>query len=255
MTTFIVGIFLSTLIVDLTPAETATLRMRFVYDGAPPPPKEIDLAPAFAPLAVPLIDERLMVDPKSNGIKNVLVYLYTGRGGSKITVPDNQYPNQKRCMTMENGRFDPHILIARSGDTLEFVQQGPNQYNPNVNFLINEPRGFQIPPGKPLLIPVPKPEPAAIPVDCNIHPWMRAYVVVLDHSFAAVTDKDGKLEIKGLPVDTPLTFRVFHESIAIDRAKIAGTETEWRRRIFKTELAAGVNDLGDVFVPSEELGD
>lgn len=34
---------------------------------------------------------------------------------------------------------------------------------------------------------------------CDVHPWMSAYLFVLDHPFFAVTQKDGSFEIKGLP--------------------------------------------------------
>jgi hypothetical protein len=41
-----------------------------------------------------------------------------------------------------------------------------------------------------------------IPVKCNIHPWMRAYVNVVEHPFFAVTDENGAFTINGLPPGT-----------------------------------------------------
>jgi hypothetical protein len=38
-----------------------------------------------------------------------------------------------------------------------------------------------------------------IPVKCNIHPWMRAYIGVVRHPFFAVTGDDGTFTIKGVP--------------------------------------------------------
>ena len=38
-----------------------------------------------------------------------------------------------------------------------------------------------------------------IPVRCNQHPWMRAYVGVLAHPFFSVSAKDGSFKIEGLP--------------------------------------------------------
>jgi len=38
-----------------------------------------------------------------------------------------------------------------------------------------------------------------IDIVCNVHPWMHAYAMVVDHPFAAVTGADGKFEITGLP--------------------------------------------------------
>jgi hypothetical protein len=44
-----------------------------------------------------------------------------------------------------------------------------------------------------------KPEGTPIPVKCDLHTWMSAYQLPLDHPFFAVTDADGKFEIKDLP--------------------------------------------------------
>jgi uncharacterized protein (DUF2141 family) len=38
-----------------------------------------------------------------------------------------------------------------------------------------------------------------VPVQCNQHPWMRAYIGVLEHPYFAVTKTDGSYEIKNLP--------------------------------------------------------
>ena len=38
-----------------------------------------------------------------------------------------------------------------------------------------------------------------IPIKCNVHPWMRAYVGVVSHPFFAVTGADGSFEISGIP--------------------------------------------------------
>lgn len=245
----VVGVCLWGVLPAVAGAQTGTLRMRFVYDGTPPPPKRIDVGAKSSPRADSLIDERLLVDPTSRGIKNVLVYLYTGRGEARVAVPPHQ--PQKRRVAMADGRFDPHLLIARAGDTLEFVEAGRELHNPNVSFFNNLPQGIVVPPGKPRTMPVPKPEPAPLPVVCNIHPWMRCYVAVLDHPFAAISDTDGNLVIEDLPVGTRLTFRVFHEAGRIDRVNQSGTPTDWTKSRFSVQLVAGVNDLGEIRVPPE----
>jgi len=42
----------------------------------------------------------------------------------------------------------------------------------------------------------------AIPVKCNVHPWMKSYIFVFKNPYYAVTTKDGKFELKGLPPGT-----------------------------------------------------
>jgi hypothetical protein len=49
-----------------------------------------------------------------------------------------------------------------------------------------------------------------VPVKCNQHPWMKAYVAVLKHPFAAVSAEDGSYSIKGVPPGT-YTVVAWHE--------------------------------------------
>jgi hypothetical protein len=49
-----------------------------------------------------------------------------------------------------------------------------------------------------------------IPVKCQIHPWMKAYIGVVAHPFFAVTGDDGTYTIKGLPPGT-YTVEIVHE--------------------------------------------
>ena len=37
---------------------------------------------------------------------------------------------------------------------------------------------------------------------CNVHPWMKSYIFVFKNPYYAVTTKDGKFELKGLPPGT-----------------------------------------------------
>ncbi len=41
-----------------------------------------------------------------------------------------------------------------------------------------------------------------IPVSCNNHPWMQAFINVVPNPFFSVSDADGHFEIKGLPAGT-----------------------------------------------------
>jgi hypothetical protein len=48
------------------------------------------------------------------------------------------------------------------------------------------------------------------PVACDLHPWMRAWWLVLDHPYAAISDAEGKFTIADLPPGN-YEFRVWHE--------------------------------------------
>jgi len=55
-----------------------------------------------------------------------------------------------------------------------------------------------MPTDKPITKTFPTPE-MMIPVQCNQHPWMRAYINVMTHPYFAVSAADGKYTIKNLP--------------------------------------------------------
>ena len=57
-----------------------------------------------------------------------------------------------------------------------------------------------------------------VPFKCDVHGWMNAYVGVLDHPYFAMTDKDGKFELKGLPPGT-YTIEAWHEKLGTDDAE------------------------------------
>src|SRR2546430_15789810 len=41
-----------------------------------------------------------------------------------------------------------------------------------------------------------------VPLECNVHGWMHAWLGVLPHSFYGVSGADGSFSIKGLPPGT-----------------------------------------------------
>ena len=47
-------------------------------------------------------------------------------------------------------------------------------------------------------------------VKCDLHNWMTAYQLPLDHPFGAVTDKNGNFKIENLPAGT-YQFKIWHE--------------------------------------------
>jgi hypothetical protein len=89
----------------------------------------------------------------------------------------------------------------------------------NVNAAPKNNRAFNF--GQPASVPAvartfDKPE-VMIPLRCDVHGWMNAYVGVVAHPFFAVTKDDGRFEIKGLPAGT-YTIEAWHEQL--------GTQTQ-----------------------------
>ena len=230
------------------------LKIKFVFGGEKvPPPKGImvNVAGNFC-ANKKLVDESLVINPKNKGIKNVIVYVYTGRGGSKL--PEMKPKSATHVLANKNCRFEPHVLIAQKGDILEITNPDPVGHNAKLNFLKNDEKNLMIPANQSVKVPLPEAEPAPTPVECSIHPWMKARVLVLDHPFGAASDENGELVIKGLP-EEELVFRVFLEGAdgSLKSVKVDGKETEWKKNRFEVDVKAGVNDMGTVTIDAKSL--
>lgn len=238
-------------------AQTATLRARVVIDDVTVTSRQItprQIIGGGPGGPVMGADERLQVDATSKGIKNFLLYVYTGRGGTKLEPVASQ--PAERVLTMVGGRYEPRILIAKVGDTLKVIDRGPNQHSAVLHFFINRPAAVVPQVNVPVQIALAKPEPLPVPVDCNINPSMRCYVVVLDHSYVAVSDSDGKLSIAGLPANTTVHFQIWHEAAlgSFRSLRIGGEEIALKKNMFSVALVDGENDLGEITIPSVLLG-
>jgi plastocyanin len=233
----------------VTAEETGDLKIRFEYGGAPPEPSEVDVNKDVEFCGKnKVMDERLLVNKDNKGIKNVIAYIYTSRrGGSKLDpVPP---ANKSHTLANDKCRFEPHIIIAQTGDTLVVTNPDAVGHNANFQFIMNTPSNNLIPAGGEKSMLLENAEPTAIPVECNIHPWMKAHVLVLEHPFAAVSDENGDLIIKGVPAGEKLVFRVYHESGKFVGVKVKGSDPITRRNTFEVEIKPGVNDLGTIVMP------
>jgi hypothetical protein len=63
------------------------------------------------------------------------------------------------------------------------------------------------------MLPVSEAERTPGELTCDIHPWMKAYWMVLDNPYFAVTDDKGNFEIKQVPAGTQKVV-VWHEAVA-----------------------------------------
>ena len=52
----------------------------------------------------------------------------------------------------------------------------------------------------------------AVPVKCNVHPWMKSYIAVVGNPYFQVTGADGKFTLKNVPPGT-YTLTAWHESL------------------------------------------
>jgi len=144
-----------------------------------------------------IADESLIVGP-NGALKNVFVYLKTKPAGHQAaaTDPAELVFDQRGC------RFLPRVMLVPTGQTLRVLNADPIAHNTRTLPLANPPVNRVNPAGdrQGFTIQYEHPEKIPIQVTCDLHPWMRAYQLVVDHPFAAVTNADGEFALDNLPV-------------------------------------------------------
>ncbi|MGB7348074.1 MAG: methylamine utilization protein [Pirellulaceae bacterium] len=233
--------------------KTGDLKITFKLKGDVPTLKNVDVTTDKQFCGKHDIkDERLIVNEKNQGIKNVVVYIYTGRRGTEL--PKQEPQKRKLNLANKNCVFEPHVLITQTGDTIEVTNPDEVGHNTNLAFFNNEAQNFTIPAGQKKDVLLKESEPAVIPVACNIHPWMVGHILVVDHPFAGISNEDGVLEIKGIPVGKDVVFRAWHEVGTFkNEILIDGKKEEWSSNKFELDIKEGMNDLGVVEVPVKEF--
>ena len=161
------------------------------------------------------------ITASDGGLENAVVYVSDGLNGQTFNPPDQPVVvEQSGCI------YKPHVIAMQANQKLEVVNKDPVSHNihplPNNNREWNKSQ----PPGVPVEATFTREE-IAIPVKCNIHPWMHSYIAVFKNPFYAVTAKDGSFDIKNLPPGT-YTLQVWHEKLGMStqRVTVAAGETK-----------------------------
>jgi hypothetical protein len=171
-------------------------------------------------------NEKLVVGA-DGGIRDVFIYLQRVPRGV-----DPQYlsaPEQQVIFDQKSCTFLPHALVVRTDQTLlvlnsDSIAHNTHTYasrNAGMNGIINPGS-----PGVPLIYEQPEREP--VNVRCDIHAWMTAWHLPLDHPWGAVTDENGAFQLNNVPAGTH-TFVVYHEG----------------RKLMDYELTIGVDETKD----------
>lgn len=151
-------------------------------------------APVCAAMDVP--NESLVVSENGGGVANVFVYLSKAPEQAGHPASDEAVEfDQEFC------RFKPHCLIVRTGTQLKILNSDQILHNTRIRTLRNGNFDAGLSPGEKEGVPhkYGSPEPEPVRVGCDIHPWMAAYHLPLNHGCYALTDKDGKFTIPNVP--------------------------------------------------------
>ena len=227
----------ATTTIDPTTSGSITGTVRLV--GTPPVLKAIDMnaAPACVKAnSSPVIPPQVIMGDNGT-LADVAIYIKSGLDGRHFETPkDPVILEQKACM------YKPHVIALMVNQRLEVRNEDATTHNVHLLAKSNRPWNKSQPLDGPAIEEsFPQPE-LAIPVICNVHPWMRAFTFVFDNPYYAITSRTGTFELKNLPPGT-YTIEAWQERYGTqDQIVIIGPkESKSISFTFKSENPAGAD--------------
>jgi plastocyanin len=207
----------------LDKATAATLKGTVVYRGKPDAAVVVDMDqdPGCQALykSGARRQQQIVVD-KQGGLGNVYLYIASG-------LPDREYAVPKEPVTIDQRGcwFEPRVMGVMAGQPFAVTNSDPVTHNihpmPEKNREWNQ---SQAPGDEPLERRFVRPE-VMIPVKCNVHRWMRAWVGVTEHPYFAVTGVDGSFALPALPPGD-YTLVAWHEKLGRREERVKLSERQ-----------------------------
>jgi hypothetical protein len=196
-------------------AGATTITGKVSFEGTAPAPEKVKTsADPKCQQMHPQGLEKKTIDVSGGGLANAFVWLKSGVTGSYPPPTEPVMLDQQGC------EYHPHIITVRTGEPVTIRNSDDTLHNihprPSVNkeFNIGQARK-----GMEAQRTFDKQE-VMIPVGCDVHPWMRSYISVVDHPFYAVTKADGTYEIKNVPPGD-YEVEVLHEKLKNQTQKVS----------------------------------
>lgn len=195
---------------------TATVIGSVKFLGQRPAPTRINMNadPTCAKLHPGGVTVEDVVAAGDGALQNAVVFVSEGLGDRTFDPPAQPVSmEQKGCI------YAPHVVTLRANQELDIMNNDTTTHNIHPVPANNREWNKAQPPGTRVDATFAREE-IAIPMKCNIHPWMRSYVAVFKHPFYGVTDKAGHFELKNLPPGD-YTIQAWHEKLGTSTQKIS----------------------------------
>jgi hypothetical protein len=215
-------------------AGTAAVKGVAKFTGTMPPAIRLSMNadPSCAKLHPSGLTAEDTIAGADGGLQNVVVFVSEG-------LADRTYdlPQQPAVMEQKGCVYQPHVVAMRANQELDVLNNDAVTHNlhpvPTNNRELNRAQA----PGTRVDMTFAREE-IAIPMKCNVHPWMRSYIAVFKHPYFVVTGKGGRFELNNLPPGN-YTIQAWHEKLGTSTQKISVGQGETKELEFVFRSPAG----------------
>ena len=204
----------------IDPATTGTVRGRVTLDGPLPAATTVRMdgdktCATFAPGAVRGADTHVV--GADAGLANVFVHVTAGLEGRSFPVPQEPVVlDQQKCW------YVPRVIGVQVGQPFLVLNSDPLLHNVRADSQVNEPFNQGQPVQGTRYSHTFATAEVMVPMKCDVHAWMRAWVGVVNHPYFAVTGTDGTFTLPNLPAGT-YTVEAWHEAAGTQSGTVTVT--------------------------------
>lgn len=157
-------------------------------------------------------NESMLIDNK--GVRNSVISLH----GKKLKKKSGEYKlNQKQC------QYEPHVIAIPVNSELKIHTSDPINHNIHTYSFENDPINLMFLPGQDAYSQEME-EAEIIKVECDLHNWMRAWIVVTPNGYSTVSKRDGSFEIHDVPPGK-YELNAWHETLgSLTKSIIVGND-------------------------------
>lgn len=164
---------------------------KIVLAGTPPPAKKVDVTIDQYACGTTKDADDLVLSPRRE-VANAVVWIENPPpGGAWPAGAEKPTIDQRGCA------FVPRVVVVPVGGTVDFLNNDRLLHNihatPKLNVAFNRTQP------KDRTIPITFTKAEIVRIDCDLHSWMRSWVVVADHPYYRVTQADGAFNYDNLP--------------------------------------------------------
>jgi len=205
-----------------------TITGKATYSGAAMAPEtvEVDKDPEVCGTTIEVA--KVQTDA-SGGLANAVVHITDIKSGKPLDSLGSKFLlDQKGCL------YAPNVVIVPVGSALIIVNSDGILHNIHTTPFDNAPLNLAQPGTQKELKSDVFTVPEFVPASCDVHKWMSATIVVVDHPYAVVTSADGSFSLTDVPAGT-YTVEIWHAEIGkqtmtvtVEAGKTATADAEFK---------------------------